>query len=107
MTDDAELVTLHGAVADVLPPTAAMGHLRSSNWAGGVLLSSATLLTVVGVALSLQPKWLVWLAGQAVFAVTMLQWFALLHECGHGTLFRSKALHAPVGRVAAFFSLIP
>jgi omega-6 fatty acid desaturase (delta-12 desaturase) len=47
------------------------------------------------------------LLGQAVLAVTMIQWFALLHECGHGTLFRSKALHAPAGRVAAFFSLIP
>jgi len=107
MTHEAELLTPHGAVAGVPPSPAAIGHLRSSNWEGCLLLSSAALLTVVGVALSLQPNWLVWLLGQAVFAVTMLQWFALLHECGHGTLFRSKALHAPVGRVAAFFSLIP
>ena len=107
MTDEADLMTPHGAVAGVPPSSAAIGHLRSSNWAGLVLLSSAALLTVVGVALSLQPNWMMWLLGQVVFAVTMLQWFALLHECGHGTLFRSKALHAPVGRVAAFFSLIP
>jgi acyl-lipid omega-6 desaturase (Delta-12 desaturase) len=107
MTHEADLMALHGAVAAVPPSSAAMGQLRSSNWAGCVLLSSAMLLTVVGVALSLQPNRLVWLLGQVVFAVTMLQWFALLHECGHGTLFRSKALHAPVGRVAAFFSFIP
>ncbi len=106
MTHEAELVTPHGAVTNV-PSTTAVSHLRSSNWAGGVLVSSAALLTVVGIALSLQSSWLVWLLGQAVLAVTMLQWFALLHECGHGTLFRSKALHAPVGRVAGFFSLIP
>jgi acyl-lipid omega-6 desaturase (Delta-12 desaturase) len=106
MTHEAELVTPLDGVARVLPSTA-MGHLRSSNWAGGVLFSSATLLTVVGVALSLQSSALLWLLGQAIVAVTMIQWFALLHECGHGTLFRSKALHAPVGRVAAFFSLIP
>jgi acyl-lipid omega-6 desaturase (Delta-12 desaturase) len=107
MTHEAELMTPHGAVAGVPPSPAAMGHLRSSNWAGIVLLSSAAILTVVGVALSLQANVWVWLLGQAVFAVTMVQWFALLHECGHGTLFRSKSLHAPVGRVAAFFSLIP
>ena len=106
MTHEAELVSPPGAVASV-PSTAAIGHLRSSNWAGSALVSLAALLTAFGIVLSLQSNWIVWLLGQAVLAVTMLQWFALLHECGHGTLFRSKALHAPVGRVAAFFSLIP
>src|SRR4029079_6349799 len=28
-------------------------------------------------------------------------------ECGHETLFRTRRLHAPVGHLAAFFSLIP
>jgi omega-6 fatty acid desaturase (delta-12 desaturase) len=107
MTHEAELMTPHGAVSSAHPSPVAIGRLRSSNWAGCVLFTSAALLTAVGVALSLQPNWLLWLLGQAVFAFTLLQWFALLHECGHGTLFRSKALHAPVGRVAAFFSLIP
>lgn len=107
MTHEAELVTHQGVVAHVPTSPATMAHLRSSNWAGCTLLSSAALLTAVGVALSLQPNWLVWLLGQVVLAVTMVQWFALLHECGHGTLFGSKALHAPVGRVAAFFSIIP
>jgi acyl-lipid omega-6 desaturase (Delta-12 desaturase) len=107
MTHEAELVTLHGNDTDALPSPVVIGHLRPSNWAGGLLLTPAVLLTVVGIALSLQPNWLVWLLGQVLLAVTMVQWFALLHECGHGTLFRSKALHAPAGRVAAFFSLIP
>ena len=107
MTQEAEMVTHHGAVPGVPPSAATMAHLRPSNWAGGTLLSSAALLTVVGVALSLQPKWWLWLLGQAVLAATMVQWFALLHECGHGTLFHSKALHAPVGWVAGFFSMIP
>ena len=107
MTHEAQFVTPNGDVAGVAPSAAAMGHLRSSNWMGCVLVSSAALLTMAGVALSLQPNVWVWMFGQAVFAVSMVQWFALLHECGHGTLFRSKALHALVGRVAAFFSLIP
>ena len=107
MTDETELVTAHGTVIDVAPSPAVMGHLRASNWMGSVLLTSALLFTVIGVALSLQANALVWLLGQVLLAVTMVQWFALLHECGHGTLFRFKALHAPVGRVAAFFSFIP
>ena len=36
-----------------------------------------------------------------------MQWFAILHECGHETLFRTQRLHAVVGQVAGFFSLIP
>ena len=107
MTHEAELVTPHGVVINTPPSSAVIGHLRSSNLVGGVLLSSAALLTAIGVALSLHENVWVWLLGQAVFAVTLIQWFALLHECGHGTLFRTKALHAPAGRVAAFFSLIP
>lgn len=107
MTHEAELMTAHGAMAGIAPAPAAISHLRASNSAGCVLLSAATLLTVSGVVLSLQSNWLVWLLGQVVFAVALVQWFALLHECGHGTLFRSKALHAGVGRVAAFFSFIP
>ena len=63
MTQEAEMVTHHGAVPGVPPSAAAMAHLRPSNWAGGTLLSSAALLTVVGVALSLQPNWLVVAAG--------------------------------------------
>ncbi len=107
MTHEAELGLHHGAVSGIPPSSATITHLRSSNWAGGILVSSATLLTVVGVTLSLQGNWLAWLPGQAILAIAMVQWFALLHECGHGTLFNSKALHAPVGRIAAFFSIIP
>jgi fatty acid desaturase len=36
-----------------------------------------------------------------------VQWFVILHECGHDTLFRTRRYHAIAGRVAAFFSLIP
>ena len=105
ITQTAELGTPH--CTDVSTSPAVISHLRSSNWAGSLLLTSAVVLTALGVALSLQPNALVWLLGQVLLAVTMVQWFALLHECGHGTLFRSKTLHAPAGRVAAFFSLIP
>jgi fatty acid desaturase len=48
-----------------------------------------------------------WLAGQVVLAVALVQWFVLLHECGHETLFRTRRLHGPIGHLAAFFAVIP
>jgi omega-6 fatty acid desaturase (delta-12 desaturase) len=42
-----------------------------------------------------------------LLALSFVQWFALLHECGHDTLFRSKRANAVVGQLAGFFSLIP
>src|ERR1700704_810726 len=88
------------------PPTpSALTHLRPSNMAGGVVVAGC--LAITGLALwlsSLEPRWL-WAAGPVVFA--LVQWFAVLHECGRETLFRSKRLHGLVGQIAGFFSVIP
>jgi fatty acid desaturase len=48
-----------------------------------------------------------WLPGQLLLAFALLQWFIVLHECGHETLFRSAWINRWVGYVAAFFSVIP
>ncbi len=37
----------------------------------------------------------------------LVQWFVILHECGHDTLFRTRRYHLVAGRLAGFFSLIP
>ena len=63
--------------------------------------------TLVAVALSLVDGWAVWLAGQLLLSLMLVQWFVILHECGHDTLFRTRRYHAVAGRVAAFCSLIP
>ena len=89
------------------PSPAAISHLRASDGAASKVVLSAVLLTASGIYFSWRgPVWL-WAVGQVLFGFAMVQWFALLHECGHETLFRSKWLNAPAGRVAAFFSLIP
>jgi fatty acid desaturase len=67
----------------------------------------AVALTSVGVWLASLPALVPWLAGQLVLAAAFVQGFAVLHECGHGTLFRTRRLHAPVGQLAGLFSLIP
>jgi fatty acid desaturase len=48
-----------------------------------------------------------WIIGQVLLALMLVQWFVILHECGHDTLFRTRRHHAIAGRLAAFFSLIP
>jgi fatty acid desaturase len=62
-------------------------------------------LTVAGLVLSQSA--IGWLPGQLLLAVAFVQWFIVLHECGHETLFRSARMNSAVGRLAAFFSLIP
>jgi acyl-lipid omega-6 desaturase (Delta-12 desaturase) len=64
-------------------------------------------LTGTGIWLSTAVSWPVWLGGQLVLAAALVQWFVLLHECGHGTLFATRRLNVVVGQVAGFFALIP
>ena len=69
---------------------------------------TATLAsTAAGVWLSTRPEPFAWAAGQAVLAASLVEWFVILHECGHHTLFRGRALNAIVGHIAGFFALIP
>jgi fatty acid desaturase len=82
-------------------------HLRASNLNGGFVVAGCVALTIAGIALSTRANVLLWLSGQILLALAMVQWFSLLHECGHETLFRTKRLHTPIGHVAAFFSIIP
>ena len=91
-----------------LPPDPAMlGHLRPSDRAGWQHSGLAIVMTGAGVWLSLSGGWGMWLGGQLVLATALVQWFVLLHECGHGTLFATRRLNILVGHLAGFFALIP
>jgi fatty acid desaturase len=63
--------------------------------------------TALGIALALQPRLFLWAAGQLVLAFALVQWFVVLHECGHDTLFRTRRFHAIIGRIAGAFAAIP
>lgn len=89
------------------PSPAALSQLRPTNAAGAIVALSCIAITTSGIALSFSTRWSVWAAGQLLFALSLIQWFALLHECGHETLFQTKRLHAPLGHLAGFFALIP
>lgn len=89
------------------PAAAAVSHLRASDALGLLATAAFGGVTWVGVALSSQGVGLAWALGQLVLAIALVQWFVLLHEAGHGTLFRTRELNVSVGHVAAFFSGIP
>ena len=89
------------------PRPADLLHLRPSNAAGLAALATVGAATTLGLVLALQAHPLAWAAGQILLALAFVQWFVLLHECGHDTLFRARRLNLAVGRVAGFFAFIP
>lgn len=84
-----------------------LGHLRPRDRAGWTIIFLVIVVSTGGVALSLQEMWVSWLFGQAVLALAFLQWFAILHEAGHGTLFRTPSLNVVAGHLAGVFVLVP
>ena len=82
-------------------------RLEPDNLAGALIFGRCCLLTAAALALSLSGGALAWGAGQLLLAIALLQWFVLLHEAGHLTLFRRRALNLVAGHVAGFLALIP
>ena len=91
----------------VAPPPVACTLFRPSDKLGLLHTAGVASVTSLGLLLSFSSRGVVWLGGQILLAVALVQWFIVLHECGHETLFRRPALNALVGRIASFFSVIP
>jgi fatty acid desaturase len=91
----------------VRPEPRSLAHLRPRNAAGAWAVAVTVAISAVGAALSLAGPWYVWMLGQVVLALAFLQWFVILHEAGHRTLFESRRANRIVGHVAGAFALIP
>jgi omega-6 fatty acid desaturase (delta-12 desaturase) len=89
------------------PRPVELQHLRPSNLAGALAVTGVAAATGIGLALALQPRLLPWAAGQLILAFALVQWFVVLHECGHDLLFRTRRLNAFAGEMAAVFAAIP
>ncbi len=74
---------------------------------GFYLLLTCLISTAVGLSLSVSENLLLWFPGQLILAVALLQWFILLHESGHYTLFPEKIWNHVTGHLASLFSAIP
>jgi len=90
-----------------VPNPSALVHLRATNARGALAAALVTISTAVGIALS-STEWLpAWLMGQVVLGAAFVQWFVILHECGHETLFVGRRMNAVVGEIAGVMSQIP
>src|SRR5262245_27985077 len=89
------------------PASAELAALKPRNVLGFLYCAFCGGLT--GLALFLSVGWgaALWAVGQVLLAFALLQWFVLLHEAGHNSLFRTRVLNRYAGRVAAYFALIP
>ena len=93
--------------ADTPPRSADLYHLKPGNLSGILVVGGTLAATVAGGWLSSHDAVFLWALGQVVLAAALVEWFVVLHECGHDTLFRTHALHRPAGYVAGFFAVIP
>jgi fatty acid desaturase len=82
-------------------------QLRPSDFTGAVVVLGFSALTALALWLSASKGVAPWLLGQLLLAVALVQWFVLLHEAGHRTLFQTRRLHGLVGRIASVFCAIP
>jgi fatty acid desaturase len=89
------------------PRPAALRHLHATDAAGACFVGANSALTALGAWLSLSDSLFVWAIGQILLGLAMVEWFVLLHECGHHTLFRRRGWNTAAGHVAGFFALIP
>ena len=89
------------------PSLTQLTHLQPRDLAGCLAVGIVIAVSALGLGLSLSDEWLAWLLGQLVLALAFLQWFVILHEAGHKTLFRTAWLNYAAGHLASVFSLIP
>ena len=84
-----------------------LAHLKPRDSMGWLFVGSCSILTGVAFGLSYSGGPYAWVLGQVALSAALLQWFVLLHEAGHYTLFRTRALNTLFGHIASFFAIIP
>jgi len=94
------------AAPATLPKTTTVRALRARNGSAAWIVLGFLTVTAAGLGLSMQSG-LMYGVGQVLLAVAFVQWFCLLHEAGHGTLFSKQKWNVRAGHLAGFFALIP
>ena len=95
------------AHADLQDYPVDINTLQASNRLGIFYFAYAMLMTITSLSLSLSSNIWLWLLGQLLLSITFIQWFAILHEAGHKTMFRTRWLNRWICYIAGFFALIP
>jgi len=82
-------------------------NLTPSISKGLLIVFGVFTLLIIGISFSLAKSLIFWFIGQIILAVNMLQWFVLLHETGHNTLFPNRRANLVIGHISGFFSVLP
>lgn len=97
----------HRARASGAPPISQYSHLRANDFRGTMILASNLCVTGIAMGLSTFGHIALWVSGQVMLALAMLQWFVLIHEAGHKTLFKNPALNKFSGHLSSLLAGIP
>ena len=92
---------------DPAPPLSQYSHLRARDSVGAIIVVCCSAMTGLAIYLSTFAHLAAWLSGQLLLAFAMLQWFVLIHEAGHKTLFRSSVLNKLSGHLSSLLAGIP
>jgi acyl-lipid omega-6 desaturase (Delta-12 desaturase) len=82
-------------------------ELQPRDVTGAAYALVAIGISAVALWFASAPDWRLWFLGQLLTAIAFQVWFALLHEAGHQTLFRSRALNSLTGHLASVATIIP
>lgn len=81
--------------------------LKPSLAKGVRVIAYVSLWTVLSAYLSFSENTWIWLSGQVLYGLVVLQWFVLLHDFGHNHFFKSGRLNWLFGYVSSLFCLVP
>ncbi len=87
--------------------TSEYSTLKPTDWMGALVFTGCVSASGLAVYLSMSDHLAIWLAGQLLLAMAILQWFVLIHEAGHKTLFKQRVLNKMSGHVASILAGIP
>jgi len=86
---------------------AQVAHLRPDGLTALGHVSANLAAFATGLWLSGLGQLSLWIPGQLLLGCAFLHAFILLHEAGHGTLFRQRGPNLIAGHIAGFLTLIP
>jgi len=89
------------------PPISEFADWRAANLLGMMFVLFGLGMTGTSLYLSSFDQPGVWFAGQVLLALAFVQWFAILHEAGHKTLFRTQVLNHAAGHLSGFLAGFP
>lgn len=89
------------------PPISAFAQWRASDLIGMFFVLFASAMTAAALYLSSSEQIGLWLIGQVLLAFAFVQWFAILHEAGHKTLFRTQPLNYAAGHLSGLLAGFP